>query len=178
MKDILEGPGLSDRPGQDCRRWLVTVTNSIMRLSLSKFSRIPICGKIPFRTSSFHLAIQRRKVGRVCELHPRFQFTTSTVQIGDCELSIPPPTQPELVPLGYGYGDHEDQETLGHLRWMLQKFSLGQDIFLLGGPGPRRRRLALHICELAGLEVEYVRVTRDTTEADLKQRRDIKGELW
>ena len=101
--------------------------------------------------------------------------STSTVQIGDCELAVPPPLQPALVPIGYGLGDEEDQESLGHLRWMLQKFALGQDLFLLGGPGPRRRRLALHICELAGLEVEYVRVTRDTTEADLKQRRDIVG---
>jgi hypothetical protein len=107
----------------------------------------------------------------------RCTSSQSSVQIGDCELSLEPPKNPELVPLGYGLGDQEDQETLAHLRWMLQKFSLGQDVFLLGGPGPRRRRLALHICELAGLEVEYVRVTRDTTEADLKQRRDILGKL-
>ena len=103
------------------------------------------------------------------------RYASTSVQIGDCELLVEPPKNPELVPLGYGLGDLEDQETLGHLRWMLQKFALGQDVFLLGGPGPRRRRLALHICELAGLEVEYVRITRDTTEADLKQRRDILG---
>ena len=60
-------------------------------------------------------------------------------------------------------------------RWMLQKHALGQDIFLIGGPGPRSRRLAMHFCEVAGLEVEYLRLTRDTTEADLKLRRDISG---
>lgn len=63
----------------------------------------------------------------------------------------------------------------GPHRWMLQKHALGQDIFLIGGPGPRSRRLAMHFCEVAGLEVEYLRLTRDTTEADLKLRRDISG---
>ena len=30
-----------------------------------------------------------------------------------------------------------------HLKWMIQKDLLGQDIFLIGSPGPLRRRLAL-----------------------------------
>jgi hypothetical protein len=129
--------------------------------NISKIASLPGLG------SSVLIAERFVRTNRLC--------STSTVQIGDCELAVPPPKQPALVPIGYGLGDEEDQESLGHLRWMLQKFALGQDLFLLGGPGPRRRRLAFHICELAGLEVEYVRVTRDTTEADLKQRRDIVG---
>lgn len=51
--------------------------------------------------------------------------------------------------------------------------TLGQDIFLLGSPGPYRRHLALAFCELTGREVEYVSLSRDTTETDLKQRREI-----
>ena len=36
-----------------------------------------------------------------------------------------------------------------------------------------RRHLALAFCELMGREVEYVALSRDTTETDLKQRREI-----
>ena len=50
---------------------------------------------------------------------------------------------------------------------------LGQDMFLTGAPGPLGRRLALLFCELAQREVEYVALSRDTTETDLKQRREI-----
>ena len=50
---------------------------------------------------------------------------------------------------------------------------LGQDMFLLGPPGPLRRHLALAYCELTGREMEYVSLSRDTTETDLKQRREI-----
>ena len=50
-----------------------------------------------------------------------------------------------------------------------------QDIFLLGPPGPARRRLAASFCELLGRECEWVTVHRDTTEADLKVRREIRG---
>ena len=73
---------------------------------------------------------------------------------------------------------------------------LGQDVYLLGRHGAARRWLALHFCAMMGREVllaclarsprlsvlymktleskvEYVALTRDTTEADLKQRREI-----
>jgi hypothetical protein len=42
-----------------------------------------------------------------------------------------------------------------------------------------RRRLAYYYAELTRREVEYVAITRDTTEADLKQRREIlNGSAW
>lgn len=65
------------------------------------------------------------------------------------------------------------QNTLRNLRWMLQKDILGQDIFLIGRPGPTRRQLAMYFLEMTGREVEYISLSRDTTEADLKQRREI-----
>lgn len=58
---------------------------------------------------------------------------------------------------------------------MLQKDVLRQDMFLMGGPGMRRRELALAFLELTGRELEFIALTRDTTEADLKQRREIKS---
>lgn len=67
------------------------------------------------------------------------------------------------------------QSVLQHLRWMLQKDVLGQDIFLIGVPGPYRRRIAFQYLELTQREMEYVSLTRDTTESDLKQRREIRN---
>eukprot|EP00435_Cladocopium_sp_Y103_P028135 s301_g7.t1 len=67
----------------------------------------------------------------------------------------------------------DDAEFAGHLRWMAQKMELGQDMLLLGPPGSLRRQLALRFCELQGREAEVLTVTRDTTESDLKQRREL-----
>lgn len=65
------------------------------------------------------------------------------------------------------------QTTLHHLRWMLQKDRLGQDMFILGRPGPLRRNVAMQYLQLTNSEIEYVALSRDTTESDLKQRREI-----
>lgn len=66
------------------------------------------------------------------------------------------------------------QTALHHLRWMLQKDKLGQDMFLLGRPGPLRRSVAMQYLQLTQRETEYVSLSRDTTESDLKQRREIQ----
>ncbi|TKS67888.1 von Willebrand factor A domain-containing protein 8 [Collichthys lucidus] len=62
-----------------------------------------------------------------------------------------------------------------HLRWIMQKDLLGQDVFLIGPPGPLRRSIAMQYLELTKREVEYVALSRDTTETDLKQRREIRS---
>jgi len=59
------------------------------------------------------------------------------------------------------------------LAWIQQKVRLRQDMFLIGDPGPHMRQVALQFAMLEGREVEYVGITRDTNEADLKQRREI-----
>ena len=41
--------------------------------------------------------------------------------------------------------------------------------------GPARRWLALRYCNLVNKEVEYLTISRDTTEADIKVRREISG---
>ena len=50
---------------------------------------------------------------------------------------------------------------------------LAQDMLLVGPPGPARRRLALAYAEAPGREVEVIALTQDTSESDLKQRREI-----
>ena len=65
---------------------------------------------------------------------------------------------------------------LSHLRWMLQKdLVLKQDFLLLGTPelAKERRYLIMLYAALTGREIEYVSLTKDTSEADLKQRKEI-----
>jgi len=66
------------------------------------------------------------------------------------------------------------QAALAALRFMMQKLRLRQDMFLLGAPGPLLRHTVLRFCQLFRREVEYVGITRDTNEGDLKQRREIR----
>jgi hypothetical protein len=96
---------------------------------------------------------------------------TKRLRIGSVSAPVLSPVNPELVPVAYD--THMDQHSLAHLRWLMQKAELGQDIFLMGPPGPTRRRLVLWWCQLTGREVEYLALSRDTTDSDLKQRREI-----
>lgn len=96
------------------------------------------------------------------------------MEIGGVVATVTPPHCPELVPRGYLPQNREyPQELMVHLRWMLQKDLLKQDMFLIGPPGGSRRLLSMRFCELLGREVEYVAISQDTTESDLKQRREI-----
>ncbi|XP_012146606.2 von Willebrand factor A domain-containing protein c12.2 isoform X1 [Megachile rotundata] len=100
----------------------------------------------------------------------------TVVTIGNVSKRVKVPNNPEYVPRKYLLQiQAEDTITLKHLKWMLQKDVLSQDIFLIGGPGIRRRQLALAFLELTDRELEYIALSRDTTEADLKQRREIKS---
>ncbi|ESN95820.1 hypothetical protein HELRODRAFT_179006 [Helobdella robusta] len=74
-----------------------------------------------------------------------------------------PPSEPESL----------SQTTLSHLRWIMQKDLLGQDVFLIGPPGSFRRNLAMMYLEVVGRECEYISLSRDVTDNDLKQRREI-----
>ena len=94
------------------------------------------------------------------------------VSIGSVKKKISIPNNPEFVPKKF-LPKELSKEKLQDLKWLLQKDLLGQDIFLLGRPGPLRRTLAQQYLELTGREMEYVSLSRDTTESDLKQRREI-----
>jgi len=108
---------------------------------------------------------------------------TVTVGIGDVGVTVPVPSRAEAVLVPPTRNEHaldasfvtHSHEGLLHLQWMLRKESLGQDMLLIGPPGSLRRELALQFCHLIQRPVEYVAITRDTTESDLKQRREILG---
>uniref|UniRef100_A0A8B9F340 von Willebrand factor A domain-containing protein 8 n=1 Tax=Amazona collaria TaxID=241587 RepID=A0A8B9F340_9PSIT len=96
-----------------------------------------------------------------------------TVTIGDVSFKLKTPKNPEFVPQNY-MTDSLAQAVVHHLRWIMQKDLLGQDVFLIGPPGPLRRSIAMQYLELTKREVEYIALSRDTTETDLKQRREIR----
>uniref|UniRef100_A0A8P0TBS6 von Willebrand factor A domain-containing protein 8 n=1 Tax=Canis lupus familiaris TaxID=9615 RepID=A0A8P0TBS6_CANLF len=101
-------------------------------------------------------------------------FLGETVNIGDVSYKLKTPKSPELVPQNY-ISDSVVQSVIQHLKWMMQKDLLGQDVFLIGPPGPLRRSIAMQYLELTKREVEYIALSRDTTESDLKQRREIRA---
>lgn len=101
-----------------------------------------------------------------------------SIAIGGVELDASVPEAPELVPwVPTALSDSmaTSQDALATARWMMVQLRLGQDMLLLGEPGGRVRLLVLWLCSILRLEVEYVGVTRDTSEADLKQRRELRG---
>ena len=71
------------------------------------------------------------------------------------------------MPSKYLPKDDQDipAETLQHLKWIMQKDLLGQDVFLIGRPGPLRRQVAMQYLQLTQREIEYVALSRDTTES-------------
>jgi MoxR-like ATPase len=121
------------------------------------------------------------------------------LEIGGARRELFPPARADLVPrLAYG-GASSGQTSLpgggsdaildsfrarllgscpivrSHLQFMLEKDALSQDVMLLGPPGPLRRWLVSAYCSLAGREVEYIALSRDTGEAELKQRRELRA---
>nr|CAD7453764.1 unnamed protein product [Timema tahoe] len=163
-----------------------------MMLDVSTSERRMNCGNVAVR----RLEVLRRILHKpqCLQLHLTSARTDQTsadsqVKIGDITKTVKPSKHPEYVPRKYckrvnsssllhnvvAVPAEQTQEFLQHLRWMLQKDVLGQDIFLLGRPGPLRRRLAMQFLELTNRELEFVSLSRDTTESDLKQRREIKS---
>jgi hypothetical protein len=74
------------------------------------------------------------------------------VAIGDVKVSLRAPESPELVPRGY-LQSLSGPEVLEHMRWIIQKRIMSQDIFLLGFPTNLRRRLVMAAAELCDWEV-------------------------
>lgn len=95
------------------------------------------------------------------------------IQINDTTSLAEKNGRPELIPNIGAFLNIESQQTLATIKWMIQKSYLNQDVYLIGDPGPYRRHLALLFCQLLGREVEYVRITKDITDSDLKQRKEI-----
>ncbi|XP_017481252.1 PREDICTED: von Willebrand factor A domain-containing protein 8 [Rhagoletis zephyria] len=129
--------------------------------------------------SPIHMKLYATKSGGTMDFIDGTKRFSERITIGDVTKVLKAPTNPELVPkkyVQYSHGTLElTQSALHHLRWMLQKDILKQDMFLIGQPGSLRRQLAMQYLELTQRELEYIALSRDTTESDLKQRREIKN---
>jgi len=109
----------------------------------------------------------------------------NSVTIGDIKVDKPPRGDaPHLVPnlpsrlRAFEVNASLPPCHLSHLRWMLQKdLILGQDFLLLGSPSLARdrRHLVLLYASLLGREIEWMSISKDTSEADLKQRKEISN---
>ncbi|GMR32699.1 hypothetical protein PMAYCL1PPCAC_02894 [Pristionchus mayeri] len=110
----------------------------------------------------------------------RFTSTSSDnfLKIGNVAKAVKAPRRPELVPTGYAKDVSKfdsNPELVAHLKWLLQKDLLNQDVFLIGPPGRLRSQIVLQYLELTQSEFEWLSITRDSTEGDIKQRREIRG---
>ncbi|KAJ8610165.1 hypothetical protein CTAYLR_008737 [Chrysophaeum taylorii] len=81
-----------------------------------------------------------------------------------------------------GYLETLPESLAACLRWVAQRDALGQDAVLICSPGERRRarHVAFAFAELVNSEAFYVGISGDTTESDLRQRRELSagGSSW
>lgn len=104
----------------------------------------------------------------------KLSYEIGGVALAAAEGTEASPLVPSVPPLRGIAAEELSPGDLEALRWMMQKANMRQDMFLLGPPGPSVRRVVLQFCKLFKRELEYVGITRDTNEADLKQRREIR----
>ncbi|EFC37159.1 predicted protein [Naegleria gruberi] len=101
-------------------------------------------------------------------------YSSTSVQEGEQTIE-----QELLIPNYSLFGEDVSQldqqkDILSHLKWMAMKDKMKQDMFLIGHYGELKRHLAFTYCQLARRSVEYVCITKDTSEHDFKQRREIE----
>lgn len=85
---------------------------------------------------------QRRLAQLVKELTPAPPIV-GTLKLGDITYEVPTAATPSRLARSTVLLDINDPVNLDNLHFMLQKYLLGQDIFLVSQPGPYARRLAL-----------------------------------
>ncbi|RNA15401.1 von Willebrand factor A domain-containing 8 [Brachionus plicatilis] len=137
------------------------------------------------------LPVRPANIHKLAQISQKLTFQTSSrvyssekipeknfIRLGDQVKELNTPTCPEKVPKGYAGLNNSlnSQAFLHNLRWLMQKDSLKQDCYLIGSPpGAFRRHLAFSYAEITKREIEYLCLTRDTTESDIKQRREVKN---
>ncbi|TFK52963.1 hypothetical protein OE88DRAFT_1733940 [Heliocybe sulcata] len=120
------------------------------------------------------MAPQRRLKRILSELAPS-RPPIGTLKLGNISYEVPAARCPSRLPRLANVLDVTDPVNIDNLHFMLQKYLLGQDIFLLSQPGPYARRLAMTFCSLINSEYEYIALHRDIGETELKQGREIRS---
>lgn len=79
-----------------------------------------------------------------------------TLKLGAIEYEVPASLNPSRLPRSKGLLDIRDPANVDNLHFMLQKYLLGQDVFLVSQPGPYARRLALTFAKYACVRISVV----------------------
>ncbi|XP_006455343.1 hypothetical protein AGABI2DRAFT_226806 [Agaricus bisporus var. bisporus H97] len=119
------------------------------------------------------MAPQRRLNQILNELRPT-PPTIGTLKLGDITYDVPAALVPSRLTRNSRLLEPQDGVNSDNLHFMLQKYLLGQDIFLVSQPGPYARRLALTFASVINAEYEYIALHRDVGETELKQGREIR----
>jgi von Willebrand factor A domain-containing protein 8 len=130
-----------------------------------------------------------RRLKRIHETLAPSPEVISTLTLGDISFPDPAAANPSRLP-HFAPLDPNDPRTREHLYFLLQKFALGQDVFLIAQPGPYARRLALTFCRCPRTPVSIhvvlttlqhgkrrIRIccaASDVSETELKQGREIR----
>lgn len=89
----------------------------------------------------------QRRLNRLLSTFAKPQPVLGTLQLGNIALDIHAAAAPARLPhSANALLDAEDGFNADNLHFMLQKYLLGQDVFLLSQPGPYARRLAMTFC--------------------------------
>lgn len=72
--------------------------------------------------------------------------TIGTLKLGGITYEVPQCSEPSRLPQSKDLLDLQNALNQDYLHFMLQKYLLGQDIFLVSQPGPYARRLAMTFC--------------------------------
>ncbi|KAI5120535.1 hypothetical protein M0805_004543 [Coniferiporia weirii] len=98
-----------------------------------------------------------------------------TLKLDNISYDVPHSENPSRLPFCKDLLDVQNPVNQDNLHFMLQKYLLGQDIFLVSQPGPYARRLAMTFCSLINSEYEHIALHRDVGETELKQGREIRA---
>ncbi|KAF7986115.1 hypothetical protein HWV62_41553 [Athelia sp. TMB] len=120
------------------------------------------------------MAPQRRLTQILSELTPALP-SIGTLTLGDITYGVPAALNPTRLSHSGELLDVSNSINADNLHFLLQKYLLGQDVFLVSQPGPYARRLALTFASLINAEYELIGIHRDIGETELKQGREIRA---
>jgi hypothetical protein len=87
--------------------------------------------------------VPQRRLNRILrELNPT-PPAVGTLKLGDITYEVPASLNPSRLAHSKELLDTQNPVNRDNLHFMLQKYLLGQDVFLISQPGPYARRLAL-----------------------------------
>ena len=101
-----------------------------------------------FQVHSQQMAPQRR-LNQLLNALNEAPETVGTLKLGDITYEVPASLTPSRLPRSSTLLDVNDPVNLDNLHFILQKYLLGQDVFLVSQPGPYARRLALTFARCA-----------------------------